>query len=236
VIVLILAVPDAIAQMPVATLAAIVISASFGLFDFDGWRWLLKVRRSEFLLSLATALAVLIVGVLGGIGVAIALSLMNFIRRAWRPHSTELGKIVGVPGYHDRDRHPEAVAIDGLLLVRYDAPLFFANAPDFGRTLQATMRDTERPIDRVIVVGNAITDVDSTGAEILDDVLQDLDRRAVTFGFAGLKGPVKDRLRDYGLYERIGDDSFFPNTISAVEAHLRTHTEPDSLPQEGDSD
>ncbi len=218
VVALIVLVPDAIARMPAPTLAAIVISASFGLFDFAGWRWLLRVRRSEFLLSAATALAVLTVGVLEGIGVAIALSLANFVRRAWRPHHTELGKIDGVPGYHDRERHPEAKVTEGLLLVRYDAPLFFANAPDFGRQLQERLRSADRPIDRVVVVGNAITDIDSTGAEILVEVLDHLDSHGIRFAFAGLKDPVQDRLRDYGLHERIGAGSFFPNTISAVAA------------------
>lgn len=219
VIVIVLVLPGLVSDMPQPTLAAIVITASFSLFDWNGWRWLLRVRRSEFLLSLAAALAVLVVGVLEGIGIAIVLSLANFIRRSWRPHSTELGKVAGVPGYHDRGRHPEAATIEGLLIIRYDAPLFFANAPDFGRTLQEMLREAGRPIQRVLVVGNAITDIDSTGAEILTDVLDELADRRIDFAFAGLKGPVKDRLRAYGLYDRIGDESFFPNTISAVAAH-----------------
>ena len=219
VIVIVLVFPGLVSEMPQPTLAAIVITASFTLFDWKGWVWLLRVRRSEFLLSISAALAVLFVGVLEGIGIAILLSLANFIRRSWRPHSAELGKVTGVPGYHDRERHPEAAIVPGLLIVRYDAPLFFANAPDFGRTLQEMLRGTDRPIDRVLVVGNAITDVDSTGAEILTDVLDDLAQRKVAFAFAGLKGPIKDRLRSYGLYERIGDENFFPNTISAVEFH-----------------
>lgn len=220
VIVIMFAVPDVVSLMPSPALAAIVITASFALFDLKGWRWLLRVRRSEFILSVAAALAVLGVGVLEGIAVAIALSLGNFVRKAWRPHSTELGKVAGVSGYHDRERHPEATLVEGLLIVRYDAPLFFANAPDFGRRLQDMLRRADRQVERVVVVGNAITDIDSTGAEILADVLEDLDRRGVAFAFAGLKGPVKDRLRNYGLYQRIGHDSFFPNTISAVEFHV----------------
>ncbi len=221
VIVIMFAVPGVVSLLPAPTLAAIVIAASLSLFDWRGWAWLLRVRRSEFLLSLAAALAVLFIGVLEGIGVAIALSIANFVRKAWRPHSTELGKVDGISGYHDRARHPEATVIDGLLLVRYDAPLFFANAPDFGRRLQRMMRDVGRPIRRVVVVGNAITDIDSTGAEILEDVLEDLGQRGVTFAFAGLKGPVKDRLRSYGLYDEIGDDNFFPNTISAVDSFVK---------------
>ncbi len=222
VIVIMFAVPGVVSLMPAPTLAAIVITASLSLFDWRGWAWLLRVRRSEFLLSLAAAVAVLFIGVLEGIGVAIALSIANFVRKAWRPHSTELGKVEGVPGYHDRERHPEAKVIDGLLMIRYDAPLFFANAPDFGRRLQERMRDVGRPIRRVVVVGNAITDIDSTGAEILTDVLEDLAQKGVTFAFAGLKGPVKDRLRSYGLYDQIGDDNFFANTISAVDSFVKS--------------
>ena len=119
------------------------------------------------------------------------------------------------------ERHPEAATVPGLLLVRFDSPLFFANAPGFGRRLQWMVRSSDRDISAVIVVGNAITDVDTTGAEILGDVLDDLARRGITFAFAGLKGVVKDRLRDYGLYERVGDENFYPNTISAVEAFER---------------
>jgi high affinity sulfate transporter 1 len=217
---IIIALPGLIADIPDATLAAIVITASFALFDWSSLAWLFRVRRSELLLSVAATIAVLVFGVLVGIAVAIGLSLANFIRRAWRPHSTELAKVRGVAGYHDLERHPEAEVIPGLLIVRYDAPLFFANAPDFGRRLQEMLRASDRPVHRVLVVGNAVTDIDSTGAEILDHVLVDLESKGLAFAFAGLKGPVKDRLRAYGLYERIGDDNFFPNTISAVESHL----------------
>jgi high affinity sulfate transporter 1 len=217
---IIIALPGLIADIPDATLAAIVITASFALFDWSSLAWLFRVRRSELLLSVAATIAVLVFGVLVGIAVAIGLSLANFIRRAWRPHSTELAKVRGVAGYHDLERHPEAEVIPGLLIVRYDAPLFFANAPDFGRRLQEMLRASDRPVHRVLVVANAVTDIDSTGAEILDHVLVDLESKGLAFAFAGLKGPVKDRLRAYGLYERIGDDNFFPNTISAVESHL----------------
>jgi len=153
--------------------------------------------------------------------VAILLALANFVRIQWRPHSTELGEVAGIPGYHDLERHPEARLVEGLLIVRYDAPLFFANAPDFARRLAEMLTNAGRPIERVLVVGNPITDIDSTGAEVLTGVIDDLDRRDVAFAFAGLKGPVKDRLRSYGLYDRIGDENFYPNTISGVEAHLR---------------
>lgn len=216
--------PGIVSQMPAPTLAAIVITASFALFDWTGAMWLLRVRRSEFILMLGAFFGVLLFGVLQGIGIAILLSVANFIRKALRPHSTELGRVPGVSGFHDRQRHPEAEVVPGLLIVRYDAPVFFANAPDFGRRLQQLMRSADRPIERVVLVGNAITDIDTTGAEILDNVLDDLETRQVGLVFAGLKGPVKDRLRRYGLYGRLGDESFFPNTISAVASHERNRS------------
>jgi MFS superfamily sulfate permease-like transporter len=211
--------PGLLANLPDPTLAAIVISASLVLFDTVTVRWLLKVRRSEFLLGLGAFLGVVLVGVLSGILIAIGLSLANFIRRAWHPHSAELVRVPGLKGYHDRDRHADGETIPGLLLLRFDAPLFFANAPTFARRLHGMLGTASRPIERVLVVGDAITDIDTSGAEVLTDLLDDLDRRGLSFGFAGLKGTVKDRLRAYGLYDRIGDENFFPTVGSAVSAY-----------------
>jgi high affinity sulfate transporter 1 len=221
VILIIVAAPGVIADMPSPTLAAIVVTASFTLFDWPETKWLFHARTSEFILLLGAFLGVVFVGVIEGIVIAIVLSLANFIRKEWRPRSVELGRVPGVPGFHDRERHPEAEIIEGLLIVRFDAPLFFANAPEFGRRLQERIRSAGRPISQVLVVGNAITDIDTTGAEILGNVLDELDSRGVGFAFAGLKGPVKDRLRAYGLYDRIGGENFYPNSISAVEAFER---------------
>jgi len=224
VITVMLAVPGLVAEMPSPTLAAIVITASFSLFDWPASKWLFRARRSEFVMLLGSFLGVVVVGILEGIAIAVVLSLANFIRKALRPHSTELGKIEGVPGYHDRDRHPEAAVVPGLLIIRFDAPLFFANAPRFGRRLQELMQSAERPIDTVLVVGNAITDIDTTGAEILGDILDNLDAKGVGIAFAGVKGHVKDHLQSYGIYDRIGDEHFHPNTISAVRKYEKDHT------------
>lgn len=210
--------PGLLADLPEATLAAIVISAALILFDGAAVRWLWSVRRSEFLLSMGALLGVVIVGVLEGILIAVGLSLANFIRRAWHPHSAELVRVPGLKGYHDRERHADGQTIPGLLIVRFDAPLFFANAPTFGRRLQGLLGEASRPIERVVVVGDAITDIDTTGAEILTDLLQDLRLKGLSFAFAGLKGTVKDRLRAYGLYDRIGDENFYPTVGAAVNA------------------
>jgi high affinity sulfate transporter 1 len=217
--------PNLLANLPSATLAAIVISASFGLFDGKTVTWLWKVRRSEFLMSMGAFLGVVLVGILEGIVIAILLSLANFVRRQWHPLSTELARVKGIKGYHDRERHPEGWTIPGLLIIRFDAPLFFANAPTFGRRLQELTGNAGRPIERILIVGDAITDIDTTGAEVLADILEDLDRRDLKLAFAGLKGPVKDRLRDYGLYERVGEENFFPTIGSAVKYHYRTRSE-----------
>lgn len=225
-VILILAViPGFLEAMPSATLAAIVVTASLSLFDWPATKWLLSVRRSEFVLSLGAFLGVVFIGVLEGIVVAIALSLANFIRKAWRPHSTELVRVDELKGYHDEERHPEGWKVPGLLIIRYDAPLFFANAPDFGRTLQEMIREANRPIDRVLVSGYAMTDIDTTGAEVLSDVLDDMDHRGLEFAFAELKGPVKDRLRSYGLFDRIGSENFFPTIGSAVKFHYASRDE-----------
>jgi MFS superfamily sulfate permease-like transporter len=138
-----------------------------------------------------------------------------------------LVRVHGLKGYHDRNRHPEGDRIPGLLIVRFDAPLFFANAPTFGRRLGDLMEDSSLAIERVVVAGEAITDVDTTGAEVLIEVLDHLQQHGLLFAFAGLKGPVKDRLRAYGLYDRIGDANFFPTIGAAVNTHMSDRDDAD---------
>jgi MFS superfamily sulfate permease-like transporter len=223
VIAVMLVAPWLVTEMPSPTLAAIVITASFGLFDWQSTRWLYEARRSEFVMLLGAFAGVVFIGILEGIVVAVVLSMGNFIRKALLPYVAELGKVQGMPGYHDRARHPEAHVIPGMLILRFDAPLFFANSPSFGRRVQEMIEDAGRPIDTLLVVGNAITDIDTTGAEILTHVHEDLEAKGIDLVFAGLKGPIKDRLRAYGLYEAIGAANFHPNTISAVESYERSH-------------
>ncbi len=211
---------DVLAELPSATLAAIVIAASMSLFDAPAMITLWKMRRSEFLLSAAALLGVLVIGVLEGIAVAVVLSLLNFVRRAWRPYEAVLGRIAGVRGYHDIARHPEADRIPGLVVYRFDAPLFFANAEHFKRQLGRAIRHTAGEVAWVIIAAEPITDIDTTAAEVLTEIMDELDKRDIELGFAELKGPVKDRLRDYGLYERIGDDFFFPTLGAATTAYV----------------
>ena len=206
--------------IPSAALAAIIIAAAFELFDLATLRWMWRVRRSELVLSMAALLGVAIIGVLEGIVVAIVLSLGDFVRRAWRPYDAVLGRVPGRKGYHDVDRHADAVLIPGLVLYRFDAPLFFANAELFVDHIVRSVAARDEPIRWVIVAAEPITDIDTTGAEILGELLDDLQAEGIQLAFAELKGPVKDRLRGYGLYDRIGDRRFFPTLGTAINAYL----------------
>jgi high affinity sulfate transporter 1 len=206
--------------VPSSTLAAIIIAAALTLFDVESLRWLWRVRQSELWLSLVTLLGVAVLGALQGIVVAIVLSLGNFVRRAWRPYDAVLGRIDGRKGYHDLDRHPEARQIPGLLLYRFDAPIFFANAELFAEHLLRAIRARGEPTRWVIVAAEPITDIDATGAEVVGELLDTLDSQGVDIAFAEMKGPVKDRLRSYALFDRIGEGRFFPTLGTAIDGYL----------------
>ncbi len=207
-------------NLPNSALAAIVIAAAVRLFDLATLRWLWKVRRSEFMLSLAALLGVAIFGVLPGVAIAVALSLGDFVRQAWRPHTAILGRIPGRKGYHDIERHPEAVQIPGLVIYRFDAPMFFANAEFFSDGVKKAIATRLEAITWIVLAAEPITDIDTSAAEALDQLLDDLEVESVQLVLAELKGPVKDRLRSYGLYERLGDERFFATVGSAVSGYL----------------
>ena len=217
---LLVAAPGALRNLPLPMLAAIVITAALGLIDAPAVRRLYQVRRSEFVLWLAAFLGVALLGVLVGIFVAILLSLADFVRRAWRPHDAVLGREDELKGYHDIDRHPSARRIPGLLLYRFDAPLFFANAGYFRRRVRELVADATHPVRWVVVAAEPITDVDSSAADTLQQLLGELRQEHVTLAFAEVKGPVKDRLQRYGLFDAIGPDRFFPTVGTAVNGYI----------------
>jgi high affinity sulfate transporter 1 len=210
-------------QLPSTTLAAIVIAAAIHLFDLRQLRWLFVARRSEFALCIVATGAVVLLGVLTGLAVAVVLSLANFVRQLWRPYDAVLGRVDGRKGYHDLTRHPDARRVPGLVLFRFDAPLFFANADHFARRVHEILDEADDPIDRIVVAAEPITDIDTSAAAMLESLLDDLEQRGVQLVFAEIKGPVKDRLRQYGLYDRLGEHGF-PSTIGrAVKAHVTDH-------------
>ena len=212
--------PGALRDLPLPMLAAIVITAAIGLIDVRAVRRLYRVRRSEFVLWLAAFLGVALLGVLTGIFVAILLSLGDFVRRAWRPHDAVLGREDELKGYHDIDRHPSARRIPGLLLYRFDAPLFFANAGYFRRRVRRLVAEATHPVRWVVVAAEPITDIDTTAADTLSQLLEELRQANVTLAFAELKGPVKDRLQRYSLFAAVGPDRFFPTIGTAVDGYI----------------
>jgi high affinity sulfate transporter 1 len=212
--------PGLLRDLPLPMLAAVVITAAIGLIEASEVRRLYRVRRSEFFLWLAAFGGVALLGVLVGIFVAILLSLGDFVRRAWRPHDAVLGREDDLKGYHDVDRHPTARRIPGLLLYRFDAPLFFANAGYFRRRVRRLVGDAAPPVRWVVVAAEPITDIDTTAADALRDLLSELRQEGITLAFAELKGPVKDRLRRYGLFDAVGPDRFYPTVGTAVDGYI----------------
>jgi high affinity sulfate transporter 1 len=220
IVVMLVAFPGLVKNLPSAALAAVVISAAISLVDVPGVRRLYHQRRSEFVLSIVCFLGVAIVGVIPGIFIAVGLSLAAFIARSWRPYDAVLGRVDGRAGYHDISRHPEARLIPGLVLFRWDAPLFFANAEIFSAHIKQAIQESPTPVRWVIVAAEPITDVDTTAAEAVEELLEELEGGGINLFFAEMKGPVKDRFKRYGLHEEIGQDRFFPTLGSAVHQYL----------------
>jgi high affinity sulfate transporter 1 len=226
IVVLLVLAPWLCQDLPTAALAAIVIAAAIRIIDVGSWRVFYRVRRSDFVLSVVAFLAVATLGVLTGIAVAVAVSLLDFVRRAWRPHDAILGRADGVKGYHDLMRYPSAKQVPGLLLFRWDAPLFFANADTFRRRvidLVDGAAQAKRPLRWVVVAAEPVTDVDTTAAEMLEELDKELATRGCELAFAEMKDPVKDRLERYGLQRRIGREFFFATIGVAVHAFLERH-------------
>ncbi len=223
IVLLLVAVPGLLSPVPTTALAAVVIAAALSLVDIDSLRHLWRVRRSELGLALAAFLAVVLFGALPGIVVAVGLSLVAFIRRAWRPYDAVLGRVRGYKGYHDVTRHPDALQVPGLTLFRWDAPLFFANAQAFREHVLRVVDALEETPRWFVVAAEPITDVDTTAADMLDELITDLARRGTQLHFAELKGPTKDRLAVYGVFERLGADHFHPTIGSTVKAYLDRH-------------
>jgi MFS superfamily sulfate permease-like transporter len=217
---MLVAFPGIVRNLPSAALAAVVISAAFSLMDIAGVRRLYQLRRSEFALSLICFLGVAVVGVIPGIFIAVGLALFAFIQRAWRPYDAVLGRVDGQKGYHDVSRHPEARRIPGLVLFRWDAPLFFANAEVFQDHVKRAVQQSPTPVQWVVVAAEPVTDVDTTAADALKELKDDLAAAGIVLAFAEMKDPVKDRLHQYGLFAEIGQDRFFPTIGTAVHGYV----------------
>ena len=207
--------------MPASALAAVVIAAGLSLADVGAMVRLWRIGSTEFWLALVTFLGVAFVGVIEGVFIAVGLSLIEFIQRAWWPHDAVLGRADGVKGYHDLHFYPDARQVPGLLLYRFDAPLFFANAEVFRDRLRERIAEADEPIRWVVIAAEPITDVDTTAAAVLDELKTELDRRGITLAFAELKDPIKAKLRRYGALTDMPEESMFPTVGTAVSAYVK---------------
>jgi high affinity sulfate transporter 1 len=208
-------------DLPTAALSAILIGAAIGLVDFAEFRRLWTVYRPDFMLAVAAFLGVSFAGVLWGIGFAIVLSVAAFLWRSWHPHVAVLGRAPGVKGYHDVTRYTEADQVPGLLLFRFDAPIFFANAELFRDSVMQALKSADGPVARVVIAAEPITDLDSTAADMLASLDRELTEQGIDLAFAELRDPMKDRLRTFGIVEQIGHEKFYPTLGLAVRTYVK---------------
>ena len=208
-----------LARFPTAALGAIVIYAAIRLIDVTAFRRLLAFRRSEFLLALATCAGVLAVNILYGVLIAIGLSVAELLLRVARPHDAVLGRVPGLAGMHDLDDYPGAQTIPGLVVYRYDAPLFFANAEDFRRRALAAAGQQPGRTRWFVLNVEANVEVDFTALEAVDALREELTSAGTVFALARVKQDLLARLRDFGLDSKIGDDRLFPTLPTAVTAY-----------------
>jgi high affinity sulfate transporter 1 len=217
IILMIVLVPGLFRNLPQPALAAVVITASLSLADIPGTVRLWRQRRAEFLLAVAAFLGVALLGVLPGIGIAVALSILNVFRRAWWPYQAVLGRVEELPGFHDVRSYPHAERLAGAVICRFDAPLIFANAPAFREEVMRFAHQ-DPPPKWIIVAAEPITDVDTTAADILEQLDQRLNARGTSLVFAELKDPVRRKIDRYGLTHTIDPSHFFPTVEAAVTA------------------
>lgn len=220
---LLLLAPNLLQHLPSSALAAVVIAAAIGLFEFKDLGRIYRIQRWEFWLSITCFVGVAVLGAVPGIGLAVVLAVIEFLWDGWRPHYAVLGRVAGIRGYHDVSRYPDARRVPGLVLFRWDAPLFFANAELFENCILDAVAESPMPVRRVVVTAEPVTSVDVTSADMLVELEQRLREACIELRFAEMKDPVKDKLLRLEVLERIGSDVFYPTIGAAVDAYLAEH-------------
>jgi high affinity sulfate transporter 1 len=218
---LLLLAPNLLQSMPSTALAAVVIASAIGLFEFRDLKRIFRIQRWEFWLSVACFVGVAALGVIPGIGIAIAISVIEFLWDGWRPHFAVLGRVEGIRGYHDTKRYPEARLVPGLVLFRWDAPLFFANAELFQQRVLDALSSSPTAVRRIVVTAEPVTSIDVTSADMLAELEQVLRENGTELRFAEMKDPVKDKLKRFELSDRFG--TFYPTIGAAVDAYLKDY-------------
>jgi len=215
--------PNLLKDLPSSALAAVVIAAAIGLFEFADLRRIFRIQQWEFWLSIVCFVGVAVFGVIPGIGIAIVIAVIEFLWDGWRPHFAVLGRVDGIRGYHDIARYPAARRIPGLVLFRWDAPLFFANAELFHQRVLDAIAESPTQVRRIIVTAEPVTSIDVTSADMLAELEHTLTESGIELRFAEMKDPVKDKLKRFELFDRFGAADFYPTIGSAVDAYLQEH-------------
>jgi high affinity sulfate transporter 1 len=215
--------PNLLENLPNSALAAVVIASAIGLVESDDLARIYRIQRWEFWLSMGCFAGVAVLGAIPGIGMAVVMAIIEFLWDGWRPHSAILGRAEGVRGYHDISRYPGARQIPGLVLFRWDAPLFFANAEFFREQALEAVAQAPEPARWLVIAAEPVTSVDVTAADALAELDQTLESQGIEFCFAELKDPVKDKLKRFEIFDLFGEKNFFPTVGAAVDAYLLSH-------------
>ena len=218
VVAMLLVAPGLLENLPQPALAAVVIAASLSLADLPGLARLRRLRSSEFVLALAAFLGVAVLGVLPGIGIAVALSILNVFRHAWWPHQAVLGRTEEAYGFHDLEFHEETEHLPGLVLYRFDAPLLFVNARSLREEVRRLVTVEPRP-RWLVLAAEPITDLDTTAADMLADLDRELAEGGTRLVFAELKDVVRQKIERYELVDALDPSRYFPTVRAAVEAY-----------------
>ncbi len=227
---ILLSAPDLLKHVPTAALAAVVISSAIGLFEFSDVKRLFRIQQWEFWLSMLCFAGVAVFGAIQGVGIAVVIAVLEFLWDGWRPHSAVLGRVEGVRGYHDVTRYANARQVPGLVLFRWDAPLFFANAEFFKDQALDAVATAPAAVEWLVVAAEPVTSVDVTAADMLSELRETLQRPATRLCFAELKDPVKDKLKRFGLLDQIGEHFFFATVGEAVDEYQRRAREASGSP------
>jgi high affinity sulfate transporter 1 len=212
--------PNLLKHVPTAALAGVVISSAIGLIEVNDLRRLFRIQRWEFWLSVVCFAAVAVFGAIQGVGIAVVIAVIEFLWDGWRPHSAVLGRVEGIRGYHDISRYADARQVSGLVLFRWDAPLFFANAELFKDRALDAVATAPTPVRWLVVAAEPVTSVDVTAADVLSELNEGLRHMGVRLAFAELKDPVKDKLKRFGIFDQFGGGEFFFATVgAAVDAY-----------------
>jgi high affinity sulfate transporter 1 len=220
---LLLVAPDLLRYLPNTVLAAVVIASAIGLIEIADLQRIYRIQRWEFWLAMACFAGVAVFGAIPGITIAVVIAVIEFLWDGWRPQSAVMGRVDQIKGYHDITRYPEARQVPGLVLFRWDAPLFFANAEFFHERVMDAVARSATPVRWFVVAAEPVTSIDVTAADAIAELDDSLYAAGIELCFAEMKDPVKDKLKRFGLLSRFGDQHLFATVGEAVSAYLDRH-------------